>query len=85
MGVLDVLMENIFPYPLANPAVSTKGMWNLIWKSLHGQALRECSARKSRVPRSAVIPGSSSIPPASVPLLSSLALSGFCRAQGHTF
>lgn len=39
MGVLDVLMENIFLYPLANPAVSTKEVWNLIWKSLHGQAL----------------------------------------------
>lgn len=38
-GVLDVLMENTFLYPVANPAVSTKSGWNLIWQSLHGQAL----------------------------------------------
>lgn len=30
MGVLDVLMENIFLYPLAHPVVSTKEVWNLI-------------------------------------------------------
>lgn len=40
MGVLDVLMENIFLYPLANPAVSTKEAWNLVRKSLRGHALR---------------------------------------------
>lgn len=39
MGVLDVLMENIFLYPLANPAVSTTEVRNLIWESQRGQAL----------------------------------------------